>query len=192
MRSYTRWRRLACSAWMCQAVWPRASRLCARVDVWSPHAFVEAFLDKYTTFRLGDFEDASEALQYLLDGTPALKALFLAAPGELSDTLIELPRFSDTAEDGISPQPFLADTPLQSLDMPRLLTTVLSGARAPIFAPELLAIRVPQFWEREDGARYWLTGCGITPCWGPDARVLFSNPGQDIAYRLRSYIEYSV
>ena len=164
----------------------------ARVDVWSPHAFVGAFLNKYTTFRLGNFEDASEALQYLLDGTPALKTLFFAAPGELSDTLLELPRFSDTAEDGISPQPFLADSPLQSLDMPRLLTTVLSGARAPMFAPALLAIRVPQFWEREDGARYWLTGCDITPCWGPDARVLLSISGQDIGYRLRAYIEYSV
>ena len=113
------------------------SPLRARVDVWSPHAFVDAFLEKYTTFKLGSFEDASEALQFILDSTPALRALFHAAPNELSDTLIELPRFSDTAEDGVSLQPFLADRPLQSLDMCSFFASVLPSL---CNSSELLAV----------------------------------------------------
>ena len=74
--------------------------------------------------------------------------------------------------------------------MPKLLACALSGDKALLVAPELLAIRVPQFWDREDGTRAWLTGCDVTPVWGMEGRVSLGIGGADVVYRLRAYIQY--
>eukprot|EP00959_Pyramimonas_sp_CCMP1952_P324837 6799405-Pyramimonas_sp.AAC.1 len=41
-----------------------------RVDRWSPHAFVDAFLAKHFLFKLGRYEDAREALSFILEDAP--------------------------------------------------------------------------------------------------------------------------
>ena len=109
---------------------------------------------------------------------------------DFSETVVELPRFSDVADDGITPESFLDDA--QALDMPSLLSTVLLGERALPNSPLLLAIRVPAYWERADGSRMWLDGCGITANWGDRAEVELHIGGAKVVYSLRAYVQYLV
>ena len=109
---------------------------------------------------------------------------------DFSETVVELPRFSDVADDGITPESFLDDA--QALDMPSLLSTVLLGERALPNSPLLLAIRVPAYWERADGSRMWLDGCGITANWGDRREVELHIGGAKVVYSLRAYVQYLV
>ena len=76
--------------------------------------------------------------------------------------------------------------------MPSLLSTVLLGERALPNSPLLLAIRVPAYWERADGSRMWLDGCGITANWGDRAEVELHIGGAKVVYSLRAYVQYLV
>ena len=76
--------------------------------------------------------------------------------------------------------------------MPKLLASAFSEQKPLTTTPELLAIRVPQYWDREDGSRQWLRGCDIQPVWGSDAKVTLHICGADVVYCLRAYIEYII
>ena len=159
----------------------------ARVDRWSPHACVDAFLAKHGQFKLGAAEDASEALALVVDDVPILRHLF-QCDGEV---VTRLPHFVDGAsddDDAASPQAFF--TGAQRLDMRSLLCRALSmGGRLQGAAPELLAIRVPPHWERGDGAVLSLGGCDVVPDWGERPEVALRVGEEDVAYRLRAYVQ---
>eukprot|EP00959_Pyramimonas_sp_CCMP1952_P304036 6362779-Pyramimonas_sp.AAC.1 len=56
--------------------------------------------------------------------------------------------------------------------------------------PELLAVHVPQKWERGDGATLYLGGCDIAPYWGELPEVALRAGEEDVVYRLRAYVQY--
>ncbi|CAK0841403.1 unnamed protein product, partial [Prorocentrum cordatum] len=140
----------------------------ARVDRWSPHAFVDAFLAKHwVDFKLGRYADASEALSFILEDAPGLASLFQTGCDE--EAMMRLPAFVDGADDGddaLSPQDFFLDGGAQRLDVRELLRRGASMGGRLRSKPELLAVHVPQRWERGDGAALFLGGCDIAPYWG--------------------------
>ncbi|CAK0847613.1 unnamed protein product, partial [Prorocentrum cordatum] len=144
-----------------------------RVDRWSPRAFVDAFLAKLFLFKLGRYADAGEALSFILEDAPGLASLFQTGYDE--EVAMGLPAFVGGADDGdgaLSPQDFFLDGGAQRLDMRELLRRGASMGGRLRSKPELLAVHVPQKWEHGDGA--------VAPRAG----------GEDVAYRLRAYVQY--
>ncbi|CAK0862279.1 unnamed protein product, partial [Prorocentrum cordatum] len=164
----------------------------ARVDRWSPHAFVDAFLAKHwVDFKLGRYADASEALSFILEDAPGLASLFQTGCDE--EAMMRLPAFVDGADDGddaLSPQDFFLDGGAQRLDVRELLRRGASMGGRLRSKPELLAVHVPQRWERGDGAALFLGGCDIAPYWGDLPEVALRAGEEDVAYRLRAYVQY--
>ena len=169
-----------------------AAPAAARVDRWSPHAFVDAFLaNHWVDFRLGRHGDASEALSFVLNDAPGLRPLFQTGCGE--EVMLRLPAFVDGADDGddaLSPQDFFLDGDTQRLDVRELLRRGASMDGRLRSKPELLAVHVPQRWERGDGTALFLGGCDILPYWSELPEVVLRAGEEDVAYRLRAYVQY--
>ncbi|CAK0850189.1 unnamed protein product, partial [Prorocentrum cordatum] len=163
-----------------------------RVDRWSPRAFVDAFLAKHwVDFKLGRHADASEALSFILEDAPGLASLFQTGCDE--EAIMRLPAFVDGADDGddaLSPQDFFLDGGAQRLDVRELLRRGASMGGRLRSKPELLAVHVPQRWERGDGTALFLGGCDIAPYWGELPEVALRAGEEDVAYRLRAYVQY--
>ncbi|CAK0895070.1 unnamed protein product, partial [Prorocentrum cordatum] len=163
-----------------------------RLDRWSPHAFVDAFLAKHwVDFRLGKCADASEALSFILEDAPGLASLFQTGCDE--EAMMRLPAFVDEADDGddaLSPQDFFLDGGAQRLDVRELLRRGASMGGRLRSKPELLAVHVPQRWERGDGTALFFGGCDIAAYWGELLEVALRAGEEDVAYRLRAYVQY--
>ncbi|CAK0814408.1 unnamed protein product, partial [Prorocentrum cordatum] len=163
-----------------------------RVDRWSPHAFVDAFLAKHFLFKLGRYEDAREALSFILEDAPGLASLFQTGYDD-EEVTMRLPAFVDGADDGddaLSPQDFFLAGGAQRLDMRELLRRGASMGGRLRSKPELLAVHVPQRWERGDSTALYLGGCDIAPYWGELPEVALRAGEEDVAYRLRAYVQY--
>ena len=137
----------------------------ARVDRWSPHAFVDAFLAKHwVNFQLGTYADASEALSMIVEDAPGLRRLFQTDGDE--EVVMRLPIFVDGADDGddaMSTQEFFLDEGTQGLDVRELLRRGVTMGGRLRSAPELLAIHVPQRWQRGNGTALFLGSCATAP-----------------------------
>eukprot|EP00959_Pyramimonas_sp_CCMP1952_P019141 404620-Pyramimonas_sp.AAC.1 len=145
----------------------------------------------WVDFRLGRHGDASEALSFVVDDTQGLRRLFQTGCGE--EVMLRLPAFVDGADDGddaLSPQDFFLDGGAQRLDARELLRRGVSMGGRLRSKPELLAVHVPQRWERGDGTALFLGSCDIAPYWSELPEVVLRAGGEDVAYRLRAYVQY--
>ena len=85
--------------------------------------------------------------------------------------------------------------------MKTLLATALAGEDALTTAPPLLAVRIPQYWDRGAGngrTRFWLTTSargddGFLASWGgdDDVNITLGVNGTGVVYCLRAYVQYT-
>ncbi|CAK0911448.1 unnamed protein product, partial [Prorocentrum cordatum] len=167
-----------------------------RVDRWSPHALVEAFIAKHRfECKLGRCAGASGALVDMIQDAPSLHSLFhfISSNGE-EEVAMRLPHFVDGADDGddaISPQEFMSVVQgTQELNMRELISRGTS-MRTLATRPEVLAVYVDPRWRRGD-TLFYMSGIGILPDWGDVPEVALQVGGEDVVYRLRSYVQYKL
>ena len=83
--------------------------------------------------------------------------------------------------------------------MKTLLATALSDEDALTAAPPLLAVRIPQSWDKgvsDDRTRFWLTtnargDDGFVATWGDDVNLTLDVNGTSVIYCLRAYVQYT-
>ncbi|CAK0792583.1 unnamed protein product, partial [Prorocentrum cordatum] len=170
-----------------------ATRARLRVDSWSPRALVEAFIAKHRfEYELGGCAGASGALVDMMQDAPSLHNLFhfISSNGE-EEVVMRPPYFVDGADDGddaISPQEFMGIVEgTQKLNMRDLIRRGTS-MRALATRPEVLAVYVDPRWRRGD-TLFYMSGIGHLPDWGDVPEVALQVGGEDVVYRLRSYVQ---
>ncbi|CAK0795192.1 unnamed protein product, partial [Prorocentrum cordatum] len=95
---------------------------------------------------------------------------------------------ADDGDDAISPQQFMGIVEgTQKLNMRELIRRGTSmGALAT--RPEVLAVYVDPRWRRGD-TLFYMSGIGSLPDWGDVPEVALQVGGEDVVYRLRSYVQ---
>ena len=125
-----------------------------RVDCWSPHALIDAFL-RCRDLELGKQHDAREALEEILTRTRLGNDLFNTGAQCLQrPDIVELPAFTD---DGWWYKNFTSAQ--QVVRMRELLADGFSHLEEKLsVAPPLLAMIIPPLADDESGTTFWLNG----------------------------------
>ena len=167
------------------------------LDIWSPHALLDAFLAVRPHLQLGQQHDAREVLEEILDRTHLSMLCRTGAAHFQRPDLVALPAFVEQQwwyKDFTSRQ--------QVVDMRALLTNAFHHLPEQLRrAPELLLLTVPQFANDDSDTSLWLNETStqpplITADWGDCILQLTQHLHADCAnrdqgtYRLVGYVAY--